>query len=234
MNLYGFMSDIKALAGMLFGMNPKSVITYSAVESVDYGKGLFMADGGVSNKKNDNKAELDVSAYTTASKDIIATINGTAVTTLTTTGVIATDVATLVASINDEVEGVEATAITGNKILVQSLDGKAVDVKLSYDGSDVTSTKVTASSDFVFVGVALFHQSSFEKSVGYYAEKEAVACLEDGYVWVKLDSDVTPKDGDNAYVTANGVFTTSSSSNTLCGKFKSGVENGLALVNINK
>lgn len=234
MNLYGFMSDIKALAGMLFGMNPKSVITYSAVECVDYGKGLFMANGGVSNKKNDNKAELDVSTYTAASKDIIATINGTAVTTLTTTGTIATDVVTLVALINDEIEGVTATAITGNKILVQSLDGKAVDVKLSYDGSDVTSTKVTASSDFVFVGVALFHQTSFEKSVGYYAEKEAVACLEDGYVWVKLDSDVTPKDGDTAYVNANGVFTTSSSGNTLCGKFKSGAENGLALVNINK
>lgn len=234
MNLYGFMSDIKALAGMLFGMNPKSIITYSANENVDYGKALFMKDGKVANKKNNNKAVLDISAYTTASKNIIAKINGVTVTTLVTTGTIADDVATLVDSINDEVEGVIATVGTSNKVNVASEKDGDLTVELSYDGSDVTSSKVTLSTDFIYVGFAVFHQNSFENARGYYVPTEAVNCLEAGYIWAVLATDVTPKDGDIAYVTNNGLVTTSSSGTTQIGKFKSGAEDGLALIDVIK
>ena len=58
MELYGMLSEQKALAGMLFGMNPKSVITYIANGAVNYGMGLFMKDGKVANKKYNNKAVL--------------------------------------------------------------------------------------------------------------------------------------------------------------------------------
>lgn len=234
MELYGNVSDKKAIAGLLFGMNPKSVITYIANGVVNYGKGLFMLNGKVSNTKMNNKAVLDLSAYTTASKDIIAKINGVTVTTLTTTGVIATDVATLVASIASEVSGVTAVAGADNKITVTSDNDSAVVVELSYDGSDVTSSKVTASSDYAYVGVALFHQDSHIESRGCYPDKESVACLEFGYVWGQLASDETPKDGDTAYVTSEGLFTTSSSNNTQVGKFKSSAEDGLALIDVLK
>lgn len=234
MNLYGFLSDVKAIAGMLFGMNPKSIISYMANETVNYGKALFMKDGKVANTKVNNKATVDITAYTTASKNIIITINDVIVTTLVTTGTIATDIATLIASISDEVEGVTAVSDTNNKIIITSDDDKKVDVKLSYDGSDVTSTKVTASSDYVYVGVAVFHQDSHINSRGFYPEGEMVGCLEFGYIWCELATGVNPKDGDNAYATNDGLFTTSSSNTTLVGKFKSGAENNLALVDIIK
>lgn len=234
MNLYGFVSDVKALAGMLFGMNPKTVITYVANDAVDYGRGLFMKDGKVVDSKLNNKAVIDLSDYTTSGKNIIATINNVVVTTLATTGTIADDVATLVASINDEVPGVTASVITGNKIQVVTDNDLALTVVLSYDGSDVTSSKVALSSELVFVGVSVFHQNSFRDSRGFYVPQEAVACLTDGFIWVKLDDNVEPKDMDSAYVTNEGVFTTESSGNTLVGKFKSGAENGLALIEVAK
>lgn len=141
MNLYGFLSDEKALAGMLYGMNPKSIITYSADGDVNYGLGLFAKDGQVTN--------------------------------------------------------------------------------VSAEG-------------YTFVGVAVFHQNSFKDSRGYYADTEAVACLNDGNIWVVLDTDIAPIDGEDAYVTAEGKFTNVADTNTLVGKFKSGAENGLALVDISK
>lgn len=233
MELYGMLSEQKALAGMLFGMNPKSVITYIANGAVNYGMGLFMKDGKVANKKYNNKAVLDLSAYTTSGKDIIAVVNGTTVTTLTTTGTIATDVGTLVASINDEVDGITATA-SSNEITIESDNDTGVEVTLEYDGSDVTSTKVTASSDYIYVGVAVFHQDSFKDSRGYYIDQQAVACLNDGNIWVKLATGVSPVDGDTAYVGTDGKFTTSSSGTTQVGKFKSEASDGLALVDISK
>lgn len=137
MNLYGNQSDVKALAGMLYGMNPKSVITYPAGAEVAFGRGLFLKDGVVTN---------------------------------------------------------------------------------------------ASSEGAVYVGVALFHQCEGGK---YYA-KDSVACMNDGNLWVVLEADVTPTDGAPAYVKADGTFTTSSSNTTLAGKFKSGVENGLALVDLTK
>lgn len=140
MNLYGNMSDQPAVAGMLYGMNPKSVISYPAGATVDYGKGCFLDSGAVTNAQ---------------------------------------------------------------------------------------------SSSEPFVGVALFHQNAFAESVGDYPEKDTVNVIEKGYVWVVLDDSVTPSDGDTAYVTASGVFTTVSTSNIECGKFKSSAtSDGLALVNL--
>lgn len=233
MELYGNVNDKKAMAGMLFGMNPKSVITYIANGAVNYGLGLFMKDGKVANTKYNNKAVLDLSAYTTASKDIIAVVNGTTVTTLATTGTIADDVNTLVASINNEVDGIIATA-SSNKITIESDNDVGVEVTLNYDGSDVTSTKVTASSDYIYVGVAVFHQDSFKDSRGYYIDQQAVACLNDGNIWGVIKSGVSPVDGDTAYVGTDGKFTTSSSGTTQVGKFKSEASDGLALVDISK
>lgn len=137
MNLYGYVSDEKALAGMLYGMNPKSVITYPAGAEVAFGKGIFLKNGVVTN---------------------------------------------------------------------------------------------TSSEGAVYVGVALFHQCED----GKYNAKDSVACMNDGNLWVVLASEVTPTDGANAYVDANGTFTTSSSNTTLVGKFKSGAESGLALVDLTK
>lgn len=137
MNLYDNVSDTKALAGMLYGMNPKSVITYPAGAEVAFGKGLFLKDGVVSN---------------------------------------------------------------------------------------------ASSEGAVFAGVALFHQCDG----GKYFAKDAVACMNDGNIWVVLDADVTPTDGAAAYVKADGTFTTASSNATLAGKFKSGAESGLALVDLSK
>ena len=110
-------------------------------------------------------------------------------------------------------------------------------VKLSYDGSDVTSSKVTASSDAVYAGVAVFHQNAFLDSRGCYIPTEAVNVMEKGYIWVVLAAGVEPTVEADAYVTAAGTFTTESSGNTKVGKFKSGKETGsnsdlLALVSL--
>ena len=242
MNLYGNLADEKAIAGMLYGMNPKTIVSVPANENINFGKAVFYNGNRdvVLNGKHNNKATVDLSAYTTASKDIVLTINGVDC-EVTTTSVIATDVASLVSDISDDVEGVTAVAGTSGdagKIFLTSDDDSELDIKLVYDGSDVTSSKVTESSQAVYAGVAVFHQNAFINSRGCYVEKEAVNVMEKGYVWVLLGTSVTPTIEASAYVTSTGVFTTESSGNTLVGKFKSGKVNGanndeIALVALN-
>lgn len=241
MNLYGNLSDEAAMAGMLYGMNPKTIVSIPASETINFGKAVFLnaEKTALVGGKYNNKAVIDLSAYTTASKDIVLTIKGVEV-EATTSGVIATDVAAIVEDINDDVEGVTAVAGTGadaGKITVTSDDSADLGVKLVYDGSDATSSKVTASSDCVYAGVAVFHQNAFINSRGCYVAKEAVNVMEKGYVWGALASGVNPTVEASAYVTAAGLFTTESSGNTLVGKFKSGAKVGsnsdaLALVSI--
>lgn len=230
MNLYGFLSDEKAMAGMLYGMNPKTIVSAPAGENINYGKGVFFnaEKTALVGGKYNNKAVIDLSAYTTASKDISLTINGVTI-TATTSGVIATDVAGIVSDIASDVEGVTAVAGTGadaGKITVTSDDSSALTIELVYDGSDVTSSKVTTSSDCTYAGVSVFHQNAFLNVRGLYVKTEAVNVMEKGYIYVALASGVTPTIGATAYVTSAGTFTTESSGNTQVGVFKSGVETG--------
>ena len=238
MELYGMLSEQKALAGLLYGMNPKTIVSVPAKEEIDFGKGVFLNEDKTAllNGKHANKATVDLSAYTTASKDIVLVINGVKI-EATTTGTIANDVAGIVANIESDVENVSVTvgaSADANKLFLVSDDDSELEVTLSYDGSDVTSSKVSASSDAVYAGVSVFHQNSFKDSRGCYIAKEAVNVMEAGYIWVKLATGVSPAVGADAYVTKDGEFTTSSSGNTKVGTFKSGAENGLALVDIVK
>lgn len=230
MNLYGLLSDEKAMAGMLYGMNPKTIVSVPAGENINFGKGVFLngAKNAVMGGKYNNRATVDLSAYTTASKDISLTINGVAI-TATTSGVIATDVAGIVEDIADDVEGVTAVAGTSSdagKIFLTSDDGKDLEIELVYDGSDVTSSKVTLSSDGVYAGVSVFHQNAFLNVRGLYVETETVNVMEKGYIYVALASGVNPTIGATAYVTPAGTFTTESSGNTQVGVFKSAKETG--------
>lgn len=241
MNLYGMLDGEKAMAGLLYGMNPKTIVSIPAKEVINFGKAVFLngQKDSLLNGKHNNKAVIDLSAYTTASKDIVITINGVDV-DVTTSGTIATDVASLVSDINDDVDGVTAVAGTSSdagKIFLVSDDDSELSVKVVYDGSDVTSSNVTLSSDAIYAGVSVFHQNAFLDSRGCYVAKEAVNVMEKGYIWVALASGVTPSPESSAYVTKAGTFTTESSGNTLVGKFKSGKENGsgddsLALVSL--
>ena len=230
MNLYGNLDAEKAMAGMLYGANPNTIVSVTAKEKINFGKGVFFNGNrnAVLNGKHANKAVVDLSAYTTASKDIVLEINGVSI-SATTTGTIATDIAAIISDIADDVENVTATAGTGSDagkiLLVSDVDGELT-VKLSYDGSDVTASKVTTSSDAVYAGVAVFHQDAFINSRGCYVAQEAVAVMEKGYIWVVLADNVTPAIEADAYVTADGTFTTESSGNTKVGKFKSGKETG--------
>lgn len=238
MELYGMLSEQKALAGLLYGMNPKTIVSAPAKEEIDFGKGVFLNGDKTAllNGKHANKATVDLSAYTTASKDIVLVINGVKI-EATTTGTLADDVAGIVADIESDVENVSVTVGTGadaNKLFLVSDDDSELEVTLNYDGSDVTSSKVSASSDAVYAGVSVFHQNSFKDSRGCYIAKEVVNVMEAGYIWVKLATGVSPAVGADAYVTKDGEFTTSSSGNTKVGTFKSGAENGLALVDIVK
>lgn len=241
MNLYGNLDAEKAMAGLLYGMNPKTIVSIPAKEVINYGKGVFLngSKDALLNGKHKNKATIDLSSYTTASKDIVLTINGVAI-TATTSGTIATDVAGIVEDINDDVSKVTAVAGTSGdagKIFLTSDDDSEITVKLVYDGSDVTSSKVTQTSEAVYAGVSVFHQNAFLDSRGNYIPDEAVNVMEKGYIWVELASGVTPAIEASAYVTSDGTFTTESSGNTLVGKFKSGKEDGtgtekLALVSL--
>lgn len=241
MELYGNLDSEKAMAGLLYGMNPKTVVSATAKEVINYGKAVFFngAKNALLNGKHNNKATIDLSAYTTASKDIVLTINGVDV-EATTSGTIATDVTGIVEDINDDVDGVTAVAGTSGdagKIFLTSDDDSELNIKLVYDGSDATASKVTETSEAVYAGVSVFHQNAFLNSRGCYIPTEAVAVMEKGYIWVVLASDVNPSVEADAYVTADGTFTTSSSGNTKVGKFKSGKENGagedkLALVSL--
>lgn len=238
MELYGMLSEQKALAGLLYGMNPKTIVSAPAKEEIDFGKGVFLNGDKTAllNGKHANKATVDLSAYTTASKNIVLVINGVKI-EATTTGTLANDVAGIVADIESDVENVSVTVGTSadaNKLFLVSDDDSELEVTLSYDGSDVTSSKVSASSDAVYAGVSVFHQNSFKDSRGCYIAKEAVNIMEAGYIWVKLATGVSPAVGADAYVTKDGEFTTSSSGNTKVGTFKSGAESGLALVDIVK
>lgn len=241
MNLYGNLDAEKAMAGMLYGANPNTIVSVTAKETINFGKGVFFNGNrnAVLNGKHANKAVVDLSAYTTASKDIVLEINGVSI-SATTSGTVATDIAAIISDIADDVENVTATAGTGSDagkiFLVSDVDGELT-VKLTYDGSDVTTTKVTKSSDAVYAGVAVFHQDAFINSRGCYAAQEAVAVMEKGYIWVVLATGVTPSIEADAYVTAAGTFTTESSGNTKVGKFKSAKEAGsnsddLALVSL--
>jgi hypothetical protein len=229
MNLYGLLSDEKAMAGMLYGLNPKTIVSIPAGEKINYGKGVFLNGDktAVVAGKYNNNAVVDLSA-TLQEARISLTINGTAV-TATTSGTIADDVAAIVADIADDVEGVTAVAGTGanaGKILLSSDNGKDLDIKLVNDGSDVTSSKVTLSSDCVYAGVSVFHQNAFLNVRGLYVETETVNIMEKGYIYVALASDVNPVIGETAYVTSAGTFTTESSGNTQVGVFKSAKETG--------
>lgn len=241
MNLYGNLDAEKAMAGMLYGVNPNTIVTFKGKETINFGKGVFFNGNrnAVLNGKHANKAVVDLSAYTTASKDIVLEINGVSI-SATTSGTVATDIAAIISDIADDVENVTATAGTGSDagkiFLVSDVDGELT-VKLTYDGSDVTSSKVTQTSDAVYAGVAVFHQTSTIESRGCYISKDAVAVMEKGYIWVVLATGVTPSIEADAYVTAAGTFTTESSGNTKVGKFKSAKEAGsnsdeLALVSL--
>lgn len=241
MNLYGNLDAEKAMAGMLYGVNPNTIVTFKGKETINFGKGVFLngSKDAVLNGKHANKAVVDLSAYTTASKDIVLEINGVSI-SATTSGTVATDIAAIISDIADDVGNVTATAGTGSNagkiFLVSDVDGELT-VKLTYAGSDVTSTKVTKSSDAVYAGVAVFHQDAFINSRGCYVPKDAVAVMEKGYIWVVLATGVTPSIEADAYVTAAGTFTTESSGNTKVGKFKSAKEAGsnsdeLALVSL--
>lgn len=241
MNLYGNLDAEKAMAGMLYGVNPNTIVTFKGKETINFGKGVFLngSKDAVLNGKHANKAVVDLSAYTTASKDIVLEINGVSI-SATTSGTVATDIAAIISDIADDVENVTATAGTGSDagkiFLVSDVDGELT-VKLTYDGSNVTSTKVTKSSEAVYAGVAVFHQTSTIESRGCYVPKDAVAVMEKGYIWVVLATGVTPSIEADAYVTAAGTFTTESSGNTKVGKFKSAKEAGsnsdeLALVSL--
>lgn len=230
MNLYGLLSDEKAMAGMLYGLNPKTIVSVSAGENINFGKGVFLngSKTAVLGGKYNNKATIDLSAYTTASKDIALEINGVEI-TATTSGTIATDVAAIVSDIADDVEGVTAVAGTSSdagKIFLTSDDDSELEVKLTYDGSDVTSSKVTLGTDAIYAGVSVFHQNAFLNSRGVYVKTEAVNVMEKGYIYVALASGVNPTIGATAYVTAAGTFTTESSGNTQVGVFKSAKETG--------
>ena len=224
MNLYGMLDAEKALDGMLYGLNPKTIVSFPAKEDINFGKGVFLngsKDALLAGKWN-NKATIDLSAYTTASKDIALTINGVSI-TATTSGVIATDVAGIVEDINDDVEGVTAVAGTSGdagKIFLTSDDDGELEIELVYDGSDVTSQAT-------YAGVSVFHQNAFLNSRGFYIKTEAVNVMEKGYIWVKLGTSVTPSIGATAYVTKAGLFTTESSGNTQVGTFKSNAEDGV-------
>lgn len=234
MELYGMLSEQKALAGLLYGMNPKTIISVPAKEEIDFGKGVFLNGDKTAllNGKHANEATVDLSAYTTESKNIVLVINTVKI-EATTTGTIADDIAGIVAKIESDVENVSVTT-KANKLLLVSDDDSELNVTLNYDGSDVTSSKVSASSNAVYAGVSVFHQNSFEDSRGCYIAKEAVNVMEAGYIWGKLAADVSPAVGADAYVTKDGEFTTSSSGNTKVGTFKSSAESGLALVDIVK
>lgn len=230
MNLYGFLDSEVAIPGMLYGMNPKTIVSVPAGETINFGKAVFLNGDRsvVLNGKHNNKATIDLSSYTTASKVIKLTINGVDV-TVTTTATIADDVASLVSDINDDVAKVTATAGTGanaGKIFLVSDDDSELTITAIYDGGDVTSSKVTETSDAIYAGVSVFHQNAFLNSRGCYVPTEAVNVMEKGYIWVLLASDVSPTIGQNAYVTSAGLFTTESSGNTQVGVFKSGAENG--------
>jgi len=241
MELYGNLDAEKAMAGMLYGVNPNTIVSILGKETINFGKGVFLNGErkAVLNGKHNNKATVDLSAYTTASKVIKLTINGVD-TTVTTTATIATDVAALVSDINDDVPNVTAVAGTSGdagKIFLTSDDDSKLDITLIYDGTDATASKVTETSEAIYAGVAVFHQDAFIQSRGCYVPQEAVAVMEKGYIWVALASGVTPTIDADAYVTSAGTFTTSSSGNTKVGKFKSGKENGangdsLALVSL--
>ena len=238
MELYGMLSEQKALAGLLYGMNPKTIVSAPAKEEIDFGKGVFLNGDKTAllNGKHANKATVDLSAYTTASKDIVLVINGVKI-EATTTGTLADDVAGIVADIESDVENVSVTvgaSADANKLFLVSDDDSELEVTLNYDSSDVTSSKVSSSSDAVYAGVSVFHQNSFKDSRGCYIAKEAVNVMEAGYIWVKLATGVSPAVGADAYVTKDGEFTTSSSGNIKVGTFKSGAESGLALVDIVK
>lgn len=241
MNLYGNLDAEKAMAGMLYGVNPNTIVTFKGKEVINFGKAVFLngAKNAVLNGKHKNKATIDLSAYTTASKDIVLTINGVDI-SATTTGTIATDVSGIVSDINDDVKGVTAVAGTSSdagKIFLTSDDDSEITIKLVYDGSDVTSSKVTQATEAVYAGVAVFHQTATINSRGCYVPQDAVAVMEKGYIWGVLASGVTPSIEADAYVTAAGTFTTESSGNTKVGKFKSAKEAGsnsddLALVSL--
>lgn len=234
MNLYGELSSEKAMAGMLYGVNPKTIVSHIAQETINFGKGVFWNSdkSALLNGKHSNVAVIDLSAYSTASKDIVLTINGVSV-TKTTTGTIADDVASILSDINDDVEGVTATSAS-NKITVNSDDESELSVELEYDGSDVTDDKVTLSSTATYAGVSVFHQNAFLDSRGCYIPTEAVNVMEKGYIWVELASGETPTIEATAYLTSDGTFSTSSSGNTEVGKFKSvkdtGASRNIALV----
>lgn len=241
MNLYGNLDAEKAMAGMLYGVNPNTIVTFKGKEVINFGKAVFLngAKNAVLNGKHKNKATIDLSSYTTASKDIVLTINGVDI-SATTTGTIATDVSGIVSDINDDVKGVTAVAGTSSdagKIFLTSDDDSEITIKLVYDGSDVTSSKVTQTTEAVYAGIAVFHQTSTINSRGCYVPQDAVAVMEKGYIWGVLASGVTPSIEADAYVTAAGTFTTESSGNTKVGKFKSAKEAGsnsddLALVSL--
>lgn len=232
MNLYGMLEDEKAMAGLLYGVNPRTIVSVPAGENINFGKAVFYNDDRtvLLNGKHNNKAVIDLSAYTTSSKDIVITINGVDV-DVTTSGTIATDVDSLVSDINDDVINVSAVAGTSSdagKIFLTSDDDSEISLKVVYDGSDVTSSKATLSSDAIYAGVSVFHQNSFINSRGFYIPKEAVNVMEKGYVWVELASSVTPTIGATAYVTKAGLFTTESSGNTQVGVFKSEAVAGIS------
>lgn len=41
MKLYGNLEEQKALAGLLYGMNPKTIVSHTAEEEITYGKAVF-------------------------------------------------------------------------------------------------------------------------------------------------------------------------------------------------
>ena len=64
MNLYGNLLDEAAMAGMLYGMNPKTIVSIPASETINFGKAVFLnaEKTALVGGKYNNKAVIDLSA----------------------------------------------------------------------------------------------------------------------------------------------------------------------------
>ncbi len=235
MNLYGNLVDEKAIAGLLFGVTPKDIVSRSANEEVAFGRGLFASsDKDCTMNKSNNKAVVDLKDVATNEANAKLEINGVSI-EVTFTGTDETENRkAVIDAINSnatltEEEIVASEGTTNTKIVVET--SLAMNLAINGTVNDTAVTVETSSTQF-FAGVSAFTQTSHKDSRGVYSAKDTVNVLEKGKIWVEVKEGVSTADGMKAYVTSDGFFTTESDNNVEVGYFRSNVNNNLALVEI--
>lgn len=240
MNLYG--NPPRAIAGQKYGLQDVTE-SHAAAEDIEPGAALFgkVGDDRVFNAHN-NVVSIAADADLVTGNRLNAKVNGTELAAVDFDTDTDKTLSALADAINaDETladAGIGASVVAGSKTVTLAGDGDIEAEITVTGGASQAAFTATATTGMKFVGIARHEELSCKDGTGFYPAGIPVNVMTRGQIYVPVAGGAEAADKKPAYVALSGVdkgkFTDEPSGNYDCGcVFRSGSEDGLALVEVN-